>query len=120
MPKPLTVWSSACARGALWSDGEAAPGGLGWSRGACGVKDSVGTVSAPQARSGASLLLKLFPAKSSAFSEDANFPDSPYYPGGCGLLCSWNVEPGAGKPPLVLLKVFAQAGEAQPQARGLF
>lgn len=100
--------SFACARGPTWSDGQGAPAGLDWSRGAYGVKDSVGTVSAPQARSGASLLLKLFPAKSSAFSEDANFPDSPYYPGGCGLLCSWNVEPGAGRPPLVLLKVFAK------------
>lgn len=99
--------SSACARGPLWSDGEAAPGGPGWSRGtwgARGARDSVGTVSALQARSGASLLLTLFLAKSSPFSKEASFPDSPY-PGGCGLLCSWNVEPDAGKPPLILLSV---------------
>ena len=44
-----------------------------------GVKDSVGAVSAPQAGSGASLLLKFFPANSSLFSEDAHFPDSPCY-----------------------------------------
>lgn len=83
----------------------AARAGAGGTWGARGARDSVGTVSALQARSGASLLLKLFLAKSSPFSEEANFPDSPYYPGGCGLLCSWNVGPDAGKPPLILLSV---------------
>lgn len=100
--------SSACAPdlcGLMERRHRAARAGAGGTWGATGARDSVGTVSALQARSGASLLLKLFLAKSSPFSEEANFPDSPYYPGGCGLLCSWNVGPDAGKPPLILLSV---------------